>query len=336
MRILMLLLTIGLLLGCGNKTKAPDVSHIKVDVKLERFEKDLFHIDTLDMDKSLHQLQEKYPTFTNDFLFEVLGADPRWNKDTLGRYLTTFMNFYRPLYKETDKMFDNFDKYQDQITQGLKYVRYHFPEYAIPSKIITYVGPVDGYGDILSDDILAVGLHHHLGEDYALYQEPWVIETYPQYISKRFTPNTIAVNAMKNIVMEMFPEQFEEFPLIVQMVEKGKRLYVLQQLLPKTEEHLLIGYTEKQLKECYQYEKMIWNLFTQNNYLQQSDFNIVKNYIGEGPRTMELGEDSPGNIGSFAGWQIVKKYMSKYPETTLKELMDKNAEEIHTLAKYKP
>ncbi len=51
---------------------------------------------------------------------------------------------------------------------------------------------------------------------------------------------------------------------------------------------------------------------------------------------MELGEASPGNIGSFAGWQIVKRYMNKNQDSTLLQLMHTDAEIIFQQAKYRP
>lgn len=98
----------------------------------------------------------------------------------------------------------------------------------------------------------------------------------------------------------------------------------------------MIGYTKEQLKAVYEHEAAVWDLFVQNNFLQTIDNNIIKNYIGEGPKTQELGEASPGNIGSFSGWQIVKKYMDKNPGTTLPALMATDAETIFQQAKYKP
>ncbi|MGK7600328.1 hypothetical protein ACSRB3_23130, partial [Salmonella enterica] len=69
-------------------------------------------------------------------------------------------------------------------------------------------------------------------------------------------------------------------------------------------------------------------LFVQNNFLQTIDNNIIKNYIGESPKTQELGEASPGNIGAFAGWQIVKKFMEKSDQLSLPEMMETDAETI--------
>ena len=141
---------------------------------------------------------------------------------------------------------------------------------------------------------------------------------------------------MKNIVNDIYPENEDDKPMMNQMVEKGKRLYVLSKLLPQKEEYMLIGYTKKQMEESTSHEAVIWNLFIKNSYLQVADKNIIKNYIGESPSTPELGEGAPGNIGAFAGWQIVKKYMQKKPDVTLQELMNLDTDIIFQEAKYKP
>jgi hypothetical protein len=51
---------------------------------------------------------------------------------------------------------------------------------------------------------------------------------------------------------------------------------------------------------------------------------------------LELGEASPGNIGAFCGWQIIKKYMAENPDVTLLKLMETSAETVFQTAKYKP
>jgi hypothetical protein len=240
------------------------------------------------------------------------------------------------MYDTAQIVFKDFSPYEKEIKKGLQFVKHYFPAYKDRKRIITYIGPLDGYGDILTDDDILVGLQHHLGKNFSLYKSTLVQETYPEYISNRFEPDYIAVNCMKNIVNDLYPEKMDDKPLVLQMVEKGKRLYILSKLLPKTEEYKLIGYTEEQLKAVYEHESAVWDLFVQNNFLQTIDNNIIKNYIGEGPKTQELGEASPGNIGSFAGWQIVKKFMQKNPEYSLQKLMGTDAELIFQQAKYKP
>lgn len=329
-----ILLSIGLC--CCHNKDTPDVSSIKIDLKTERFEKDFFTIDSNHLAAQYPKLLQHYSSFAENFLTTILNADPRWGRDTLQSYLQGFSASYRPVYDTAEKMFSDFSVYEKQIKTGLQYVKYYFPSYPIPSKIITYIGPLDGYGDILDKDAIIVGLHHHLGKNFSLYKTIWFQETYPDYISNRFELTYIPVNAMKNIVNDMYPQKQEDKTLVLQMVEAGKKLFLLQKLLPETPENMIIGYTEKQMKESYDHETEIWDLFVQNNFLQTIDNNIIKNYIGESPKTQELGDASPGNIGAFAGWQVVKKYMKKNAGTSPEQLMKMNDEIIFQQAKYKP
>jgi len=113
-------------------------------------------------------------------------------------------------------------------------------------------------------------------------------------------------------------------------------LYVLDKLLPFTPDTLKIGYTKKQLEGCYANEANIWNLFLQNNFLYSIEPAVNKNYMQDGPKTEELGDASPGFIGLFVGWQIVKKYMKKNSNLSLGELMEMDSRKIFEESKYKP
>jgi hypothetical protein len=334
--ILLVLLLIVSLTSCNNNTGTPDVSGIKVELSTQRFEKDLFTLDTLNFSANLDRLQAKYPSFGENFLATVLNSDPKWPADSIANYVKGFISAYRNVYDTSQLVFPDLSPYEAEIKKGLQFLKYYFPNYKAPNKIITYIGPLDGYGDILADDAFIIGLQHHLGKDFSLYRSALVQETYPDYITRRFEPGYIAVNCMKNVVLDMYPENMEEKPLVQQMVEKGKRLYLLSKLLPATEEYKLIGYTKEQLAGAYSHEASVWNLFVQNGSLQSVDNNIIKNYVSDGPKTQELGEASPGNIGSFAGWQIVKKYMQKNPKTGLQQLMTMDPEALFQEAKYKP
>ncbi len=329
------------LFSCNGGEKIPDVSNIKVDITTFRFEKDFFKFDTSQRFNTLEELQNKYPDFVNFYYERILGVEGDGNA---GAAITPFLLSYRTIYDSIQLLYPDFTKFENEIKNGLQFVKYYFPNYKLPEKIITFIGPLDAsyktsfglQGDILTNSAIGIGLQLHMGENFSFYKSEQGIQMYPEYISKRFEPNTITVNAMKNIVDDMFAEKMEDKTLVQQMVEKGKRLFLLHKVLPAVDEYKLIGYTAGQLKQAYSHEKEIWNMFAQNNSLQSIDENIIKNYIGESPKTQELGDASPGNIGSFAGWQIVKKYMQQKDGVTLQQLMATDADSIFQDAKYKP
>jgi hypothetical protein len=326
------LVTAILLFSCSNNDKAPDVSNIKVELTTARFERDLFGQGPA----QLGQLEAKYPGFAQNFIYTVLGADQKWPIDSVIAYVAGFINSYRAVYDSSEKVFPDFSPYEKEIKKALQYLKYYFPKYETPKKIITFIGPLNGIGAAADEAVLYVGLQLHLGKDFSLYRSELVRQTYPDYVSRRFSPDYIPVDCMKLMLQDLYPENMEDKPLVQQMVEKGKRLYLLSKFLPGTEEYKLIGYKKEQLEASYEHEAAIWDLFVRNNFLQTIDNNIIKNYIGESPKTQELGEASPGNIGSFAGWQIVKKFLQKNPKLGLQQLMVMDAETIFQQAKYKP
>lgn len=323
------------LFSCNND-KAPDVSGININLTTERFEKKLFDTTSPSFTSYLQQLQNSDPGFTGIFINQILGADPAWPADTTAQYVNNFVQSYRAVYTDAEKIFSDFSKYENEIKKGMQYVKYYFPAYKVPGKIITYIGPADGDGDGISKDAAIVGLHYHLGKNNPLYKTSIVQTIYPEYITMTFEPDYIAINIMKQALNDIYPQKESDKPLVNQMVEKGKRLYILSKFLPDTPDYKLIGYTEQQMKDCNKWEARIWDMFVKANLLQTLDKNLAKRYIEDGPKTDELGEGAPGNAGTYAGWQIVKKYMDKNPAVTPAQLINLDEEIIFQEAKYKP
>lgn len=338
-----LLAIFGLTSCTGNN--APDVSHIEINLELNRFEQDFFAIDTNNIQTSFENLSQKYPSFFQDFIINILGLPIKeFDQATAEMVIKRFLNDYRAIKDSADKLFGPTPDFYEEVKKGLKYVKYYFPEYPLPEKIISFVGPLDAiyaastgsYGDVLTEEALAIGLQLHLGSNFSVYHSDFGLAMYPTYISRRFTPEYIAVNSMKNIIDDIFPDRSANLPLIEQMVEKGKRMYVLDKLLPNTPDSLLIGYTEAQLKGCIANEGLIWNYFVVNGLLYNREEPIIKNYIGDSPNTQELGEGAPGFIGLFVGWQIVKEYMKNQEAPSLVKLMQTPPREVFEASKYRP
>jgi len=58
--------------------------------------------------------------------------------------------------------------------------------------------------------------------------------------------------------------------------------------------------------------------------------------MDERPKTLEIGNDCPGRIGEWVGWEIIKKYMA-VQQITLPELMEtSDAQQLFMQSRYKP
>jgi hypothetical protein len=327
--------------SCTNSKIKPDVSTISIQLETLRFDQDLFLLDTIHFSEAMQQLQTKYPEFLPDFLNNVLGISP--SEPQMEAILKKYIHDFKPIYTLSNQQFADFNKYSNEVKELLKYTKYYFPKYKLPQKLITFIGPMDAFyenalgwsGDIYSNAGLGVGLQLHLGSKESIYEQAENMG-YPAYISRRFEPKTIVVNCAINIIDDFMPEIAQSENLITQMVDKGKRMYILDKLLPDVADSLKIGYTSNQLKGCQKNEAMIWNVFIQDNLLFETDFPKIKGFLTDGPNTPELGDQSPGNIALFAGWQLVKSFMKHHPETTLPQLMVMNGQKLYEESKYKP
>lgn len=332
-------------LACREQ-KRPDVSRIQVNLEVTRFERDFFSLDTNQLEAGLYSLEQKYPVFLPDFFTHISGIPWTGSEKNPQHFavIKQFLHDYRSVFDSTEKNFADIRPQAEEIRAAMRLIKYYFPEYPLPNRWITYIGPFDAifqaslgsYSDVLMPAGIASGLQLHLGASSPIYQDPVILSLYPAYLSRNFSPATMAVNAIKNLIDNLYPEQVRDRPLLEQMIEKGKRLYLLDQFMPDVADTLKIGYTHEQLEGCYRQEGRIWNFFMSSNLLYNSEPGLIKNYIHEGPQTPELGQGSPGYIGLFVGRQIVEAFMQRHPETSLKALLATDARKLYEASKYHP
>lgn len=324
------------LFACGNKKEIPDVSGIQVQVPIERFDRDFFAIDTNNLAVSLPALRQRHPDFYGDFMQQILGVSGADTNMATTVVVRQFIHDYKPVYEALQGKFKNTDKLQKELEQAFRFVKHYVPGYK-PGKAILFTGPFDAPGVASTSSGLAIGLQLFAGSDFFAYRSGEVQQMFPDYISRRFAPEYITANCMKAVVDDIYPDQSGGKPLVEQMVEKGKLWYLLDKFLPTTADSLKTGYTQHQLDWCKDYEGQIWSYIIKNEDLHSLSPQVIQTYIGEAPFTQGLSpEDSPGNIGQWIGWQIVKKFVSKNPDLTPEQVMRTDAKKILEEAKYKP
>ena len=129
-----------------------------------------------------------------------------------------------------------------------------------------------------------------------------------------------------------------QLPLIEAIINEGKKYYFMECMLPETPDSVLIGYTRAQDEWCRRSEGSIWKYFNEQDLLYKVNFMEQKRYTTDGPTTAGMPPEAPGKVGSWVGWQIVRKFMkNNQGKVSLDDLMNKyTAKQILTLANYKP
>jgi hypothetical protein len=331
------------LFSCHQKNSKPDTSSIAIKLETKRFEKDFFNLDTNNLDQGMEALHAKYPAFLVDFTTKILGLravdTASWNSSIIA-----FIRDYRSIFDSTRAMDKALIKAEEEIRVALKHVKYYFPQYPLPEQFISFIGPMDAlafgetgaYSDIITPSALCTGLQLHLGSNSMVYQSEQGMQLYPRYISTKFSPAYISINCIKNIIDDLQPPMPSGKTLLDIMVDHGKRMYLLDLFMPDLDEPLKTGYTETQWKAAVENEGLIWNYFTENKLLFETDLIKIRSFISDGPSTVEFGEGSPGFISLFTGKKIILAYMNKHPSTTIDHLLSMNAQEILQGAAYKP
>ncbi|WP_435049104.1 hypothetical protein [Formosa sp. S-31] len=124
------------------------------------------------------------------------------------------------------------------------------------------------------------------------------------------------------------------------MVSAGKRLYFKDLMIPFKTDAEKINYTEVQLQWAQNNEAQIWEYFVERELLYSSDSKLPGRFINPAPFSKfylaEIDNESPGRIGQYIGWQIVRAYMDHNPDISFKEMLNMSAEDIFNHSKFKP
>jgi hypothetical protein len=333
---------LALVLACTNRSNGPYVSGIKVEMTVERFDRDFFSMDTISMEKSISDLQLKYPTLMPIFLYNILGLDSASQYEVIPRFLRQS----RFLYDSAARVFENFDDVKKEFEQAFRYVKYYFPNYQIP-ELVTIIGPIDALAVTASGeptpvfigpDFIGINLQFYLGKNFSLYHDVFFIaHVAPEFRSRRFEKKYIAADAMKLVADDIYPDKSSGKGLVEQMIEKGKQWWLLDKFLPAAPDSIKTGYTQQHLDWCSANEGMVWStILTNEKDIFTREPATIQNYIGEAPFTQTLSPASPGNIGQWIGWQIVKKFAEKNSSLSIDEVMRTEPKKILDEAKYKP
>lgn len=303
-------------LSCEQKTKVEkEVEEIPVDIKVERFDKVFFETKPEDLAKVKRQYPFFFPAGNDDNIWLKKMQDPLWKE----------------VYSEVQKKYANFEPVREEFNKLFQHVKYYFPQTKTP-KVITVIGEMDYTSKaIYADSLVIVALELYLGKEHKFYQ-------FPNYLKQNFEEKQIMPDVVSSFAYRNIPA-FADKNLISQMIFEGKQLYTKDLLLPEYSDADKMGYTPEQIKWSEENEAYMWRFIIENEMLYSDDPKLTTRFIVPAPFSkfyLEIDNDSPGRIGAWLGWQIVRSYMKNNTNVTLAELLKINAKEIFEQSKYKP
>jgi len=302
-------------LSCDQKSKVEkEVEEIPVDIKVERFDKVFFETKPEDLAKVKRQYPFFFPAGNDDSVWLQKMQEPIW----------------REVYEEVQKKYSNFEPVREEFNTLFQHVKYYFPKTNTP-KVITVIGEMDYNAKaIYADSLVIVALELYLGKDHKFYE-------FPNYLKQNFEEKQIMPDVVSSFTYRNIPP-FPDRNLVSQMIFEGKQLYAKDLLLPDYTDADKIGYTPEQIKWCEENEAYMWRYFVEKEMLYSDDPKLTTRFMAPAPFSkfyLEIDNDTPGRVGAWIGWQMVRSYM-KNNNVTLPELLKTNSKEIFEKSKYKP
>lgn len=335
--ILLVLCTI--ITGCTKKNKSVEVAKPKlteeqvktaknIDINISRYEQDLFNMDTRNMAAGFKALYGKYP--------ENIIANGAWNNTAMLQSIKGFVSdpVIKEIYKDTEAKYADLSDFENIITPALTLYLTHFPNEKVPD-FCTLVSGIDfqmpsvfGY-----ENTIFICLDMYMGKGYKQYAQAGM----PKYIAARCEKKYMATDCFsKALVYKHLPDK-TLVTLLDNMIYSGKKMLFTQTMFPNVEPQDILGYTKEQYNWAVSHESSVWHYLVEKNLVYDKSEDVARRMVDESPFTRDFGNDSPGRIGVFIGFQIVQSYMKTHPGTTLKDLMKMtDSQKILKESGYKP
>ena len=315
-RVFSIIAIVSLVFSCETDSKLEqDIAKIDVSVNVERFDK-LFAKVT---PEGLPELKSDYP-----FMFSKNYNDSLWIariNDTLQQQLNA----------EVDKAFAIDNGFEYDIQSLFQHLKYYFKAFKSP-RIITVTSDVDYRNKtIITDTIVLIALDTYLGADHEFYGG------IPKYIRQNFEPPQIVSDLATQYAQQNIYQPIRK-TFLDEMIYYGKVLYFKDIIIPFKVDEEKIGYTKEQLDWAIDNESYIWRYFVERELLYDTDPKLLIRFINPAPFSkfdLELDSESPGCLGQYIGWQLVRAYM-KNNDHTLQQMLSTKAEDIFNNSKFKP
>lgn len=318
--------------GCKNNLLDVNISGINLEVKIQRFEKDLFTMNPDSLEVSIPALYHKYDDFFDVFSYHVINIGMPSDTDYpeyLSMFVTDRMN--RTVYNETIQLFPGLEELETTFSSAFKRYIYHFPEKKIP-ELVSYISGFN-HSHFTVGNYIGIGLDKYLGTENEFYEKMEL----PGYQRLNMFGDKIPSDVLFALASAEISYNDSMDNLLGRIIHMGKLMYFVDALLPDQPDSLKIGFTIAQMNWCKNNEKQMWEYLIENKLLFSSDPMTVRKITEPAPFTSYFTSESPGRAGVWIGWQIVREYARRNKDLSVSEIIQEtNYQSILKHSRYNP
>ncbi len=313
--------------SCNNEGCEDEIDiENKTEISIQRLEDEFFNMTTA-QDVLLFMNN-------NPNIAEAFFQRSQYPHDSIviNRLLKLVKNPYLDTVRqEVNTEFGDLQEIEMSFTDALNRIKHFYPEFKIP-KIKTMIsGLADGGDLVITPDVIVIGLDWFLGNN-ASYKPNNV----PDYILDRMQKAYIVPTTILFLSNAFNETDLEDKTMLAEMIYYGKAYEFTSKILPCIQDSILLGYGSKALAGVNFNQEKIWGHFVNEELLYENNQFVKVKYMNERPSVAEIGDECPGRIGRWLGWEILKAYMENSDEDFISIMKNKDAKSIFTQSKYRP
>jgi len=322
----------------------PDVSDIEVGISTVRTEQVTQELDTNNIVNAIQALQDGADSTFYSLYFEyILRLNVNQLKaEEQKKYMLGFLKDegINRIFHEVDSVYQDFVPQEKAFEKAFQYLKYYFPKKATP-KVYTYISEFSYQKFVFEPepgiDGLAIGLDMYLGADYPYRKYVGNNENFSAYLTRRYDRDHLVSSVISALVEDMLGNAAPGENLLEKMIYHGKKLYILDKLLPNTPDHILLQYTEEQWEWVQNNEQEMWAFLFKEKLFYSTDINKINKLVNPSPTSSGMPSESPGRTANYLGWQITSAFMKRNPDMSLQDLINfEDSQEILEKSKFKP
>ncbi len=320
---------LSVLMSCSTGSARVHMASDTLHLQIHRFDKTLLHWVADGDSAALDSLHHLYPT-----MLEVLGMGVLNQRSPENpAFMERVQQYYaeptlQGLYRDAVSSYADVQDIETALSHGMAFLKANFPDMKIPAVYMH----VSGFGQnvLVADSLLSLSIDRYLGSEYSLYQR-----FFYDYQRIKMERSRCVIDYLFGWLMSEYPFAGNENVLLDRMIYQGKIAYIVSLALPEATPALIMGYTAADEQWCVEQEASVWRAILQRKQLYTPDRLTTDKYFEEAPCHF-LSDQTPGNIGTWMGWQIVKQYMKETNATLLELMGAEDAQVFLNTSKYKP